>query len=126
MFVEAWTHLIEEVLQLGHPVVDPATVLIRPTAVAQIGSELAGFCEVHGRALSRLYVRPRFHGLGLGRALLHMSEASGARVLWVDEHNGPARGLYEQEGWAWDGVVEPGRYRSDLRVLRYAKPDPAR
>jgi ribosomal protein S18 acetylase RimI-like enzyme len=53
---------------------------------------------------------PTHWGKGLGRALLRAATTELARqgfqslVLWVLPENQRARGLYESEGWASDGV----------------------
>jgi L-amino acid N-acyltransferase YncA len=54
---------------------------------------------------------PTHWGKGLGRALLRAATTELARqgfqslVLWVVPENQRARGLYESEGWASDGVT---------------------
>ena len=98
--------------------------------VADTGAEIAGYAMVglanEGMAeLYAIYVLPRYHGQGIGKALwsaaAEHATAAGfpALALWVLESNEPARRFYERQGAVateerdfrvGDGVVVETRY----------------
>lgn len=69
--------------------------------VALVDGAVAGFCAVDGVTLDHLYVRPRFHGLGAGTALLDQAKraSGGELVLHVFQRNSGARRFYERHGF---------------------------
>ena len=69
------------------------------TRVMERGGEIAGFARMTGAHLDMLFVDARFHGQGLGAALLADAEARGARSLEAFAANLDARRFYEARGW---------------------------
>lgn len=120
VFQASWEHLSLKVLGLSS-VPETSVKKLHPTAILRSSEtmEPLGFCSVKGEVLNRLYVHPKYHGLGAGKILLKSAVEHGARRLWVDEGNLPARTFYERQGWAWDGTTDPGRYWPELVVLSY-------
>ncbi|MFI1012454.1 GNAT family N-acetyltransferase [Streptomyces sp. NPDC020965] len=72
-------------------------------------------CNQHVRQIQGLAVTDRARGRGIGRALLRAACDESRRrgavriTLRVLGHNAPARGLYESEGFAVEGVL-PGEF----------------
>ncbi|WP_406344918.1 GNAT family N-acetyltransferase [Streptomyces sp. NBC_00648] len=106
------------------PFFDPAN----PPAyylVAELDGRVAGYlrlvratrldCNNHVRQIQGLAVADHARGRGVARALLRAamdeSRRQGARrlTLRVLGHNTPARGLYESEGFAVEGIL-PGEF----------------
>lgn len=121
IFTRAWESLAYSVL--GFPAAIAAPKLEpQPTLVGESFGAPVGFATVARGTLYQLYVLPTAQGVGVGRALLRASMALGARRLWVDEGNHPARRLYESEGWVHSGVTDPGLYWPLSYILRYELP----
>ena len=71
--------------------------------------------------LNMLFVDARFHGQGLGDALLADAEARGARSLEAFAANHDARRFYEARGWVKTQDYERA-FLSKLRAfVRYEK-----
>ncbi len=94
--------------------------LVPPTPLA---------CNRHVRQIQGLAVAAGARGRGIGRALLRSACAEARRqgavrvTLRVLGHNGPARALYESEGFAVEGVLPgefwlEGRYVDDVLMGR--------
>ncbi|MFF7810661.1 GNAT family N-acetyltransferase [Streptomyces sp. NPDC007945] len=96
--------------------------------VAELDGVLLGYVRVgrptpfpsnaHVRQIQGLAVADTARGRGVGRALLRAALAKAAAdgatriTLRVLGHNGPARALYEAEGFAVEGVL-PGEFVFD-------------
>lgn len=91
--------------------------------------ELAGFATAEATGpgdlrplrLSSLYVLSRWHGQGLGQALLEHAVGDAPAYLWVAEGNERAQRFYERNGFALDGarqVEEQWGGIADLRMVR--------
>ena len=107
--------------------VSPQGIRVRPTFVAMVGFEVAGFYSLSplGRSweLDNLWVLPRFMHLGIGRALLsHALETAargGAAEVTVDADPN-AEPFYLECGAVRRGAVpaplpgQPGRARPQL------------
>lgn len=98
-------------------------------AVERENGELAGFSsaaatgpgDLRPLLLSSLYVLVRWHGQGLGRALLEHAVGDAPAYLWVAEGNDRAQRFYERNGFALDGerrVEEQWGGIADLRMVR--------
>jgi GNAT superfamily N-acetyltransferase len=103
----------------------------RPALLARVGDRVVGLVSVGPsrdadatapQELYALYVRARWHGTGLGQALLD-AELDRHRpcLLWVLEDNTRARAFYTRNGFAPDG----GRHvygALDAREVRLVRP----
>lgn len=87
-----------------------------------------GGVQLYGREygeLKRMYVRPRFRGLGLGKSILEHLEGyareRGVGVLRLETgiHQEEAIGLYEGSGF--ERIPPFGKYRDDPLSLFYEK-----
>lgn len=103
--------------------------------IVRVGREAAGCGAVHlidaaggdvaYGEVKRMYVRPGFRGLGLGRKLLHhlcrVAGASGRSVVRLETgiHQHEAIGLYEAEGF--ERIPPFGSYRVTEVSLCYEK-----
>jgi GNAT superfamily N-acetyltransferase len=89
--------------------------------------EITGLDPSHVAAVSRLFVRPRVRGQGIGSALLDVATAEARRrglapVLDVATVNEDAIRLFEGRGWRLL-AMDPVRGRSDrMRMHCYAAP----
>lgn len=77
---------------------------IMPTTVvwvAEMDGEIVGFFSLDGERLENLYVHPRWHGRGIGTALLLQARAlSPLRLeLYTFARNEGARRFYEHHGF---------------------------
>jgi len=115
--------------------VSPANVRERPTFVAVVGAEVAGFYSLHtSRAaweLDNLWVLPRFMHQGIGRALLAHALATaahgGAREVTVDADPN-AEPFYLECGAVRRGDVPapiPGQPKRVRPQLAFVQPDNA-
>ena len=97
--------------------------------VERATGELAGFATAEATGpgdlrplrLSALYVLQRWHGQGLGRALIEHAVGDAPAYLWVAEGNERAQRFYERNGFALDGarqVEEQWGGIADLRMVR--------
>ena len=96
---------------------------------------LAGFTHISWHDTSApatgevefMYVATSQQGSGLGARLMAEAEAAIAAasmreaVLWVYEHNAPARGFYERCGWWPDGASKASDSAEGLFLVRYRK-----
>lgn len=86
-------------------------------------AELAGFVEIEGRAVSKLFVRGRRAGAGIGRRLLATAveaiRASGAASVYL-EATLNARGFYGKHGFVeiGTGVFSRGPSGSVLEIVK--------
>lgn len=110
--------------------VSPASIEDRPTLVAEMAGDVAGFYQLcrsgAGAELNHFWVKPDYMGQGLGRALLKHA-AQNALDRWDQNLNidsdPHAEGFYLACGAARTGVVpapiagEPNRVRPQL-VMR--------
>lgn len=77
--------------------------------------------------ICRVYVHPRLHGRGLGRALLGTAErraiAAGARelILWTDTRFHRAHRFYEKWGYVRNGAVRDLHDIANTTEYQYAK-----
>jgi len=107
--------------EVGHPFLDRATLdadadLVRdvylPAAevhVATLAEAPVGFVALLDRMIGALFVDPRHHGTGIGRALVgHAAALRGSLDVEVYEANTAARAFY-----AACGFVETGRRDTD-------------
>lgn len=101
--------------RLADPLSAVALVEVAGHVVAFADMKLEGACPVPGVAgpeVHRLYVHPRFHGRGLGRALLgwarQRAHQHGARQLWLTAWVGNARalGFYPRVGFRDVGLTQ--------------------
>ena len=109
---------------LGHVAIsrvglDPVSAMRWREITGRSPSELAG--------VSRLFVRPRVAGAGIGSALLEVAvaeiRARGLRpVLEVVTASRDAIALYEARGWRLAGMFDWGRHSDRLRILYYTAP----
>ncbi|MEU6356704.1 GNAT family N-acetyltransferase [Streptomyces sp. NPDC047072] len=111
----------------------------RDLLVAELDGVLVGYiklglptslaCNAHVRQIQGLVVSEEARGAGVARALLRAvqdeARSQGARriTLRVLGHNAPARGLYESEGFAVEGVLPEefllaGEYVDDVIMGR--------
>lgn len=84
-------------------------------------AEATGTGEVRPLLLAGLYVLARWHGQGLGHALLEHAVGDAPAYLWVAEGNDRALRFYERHGFALDGerrVDERWGGIADLRMVR--------
>ncbi|WP_206301907.1 GNAT family N-acetyltransferase [Streptomyces sp. AcE210] len=107
----------------------------RDHLVAEFDGRLAGYVRIayptslavhtHVRQIQGLAVAAEARGAGVGRALVraaveHARKAGARRMtLRVLGHNGPARALYESEGFVVEGVLPEellldGKYVDDV------------
>lgn len=104
-----------------------------PAVVAEADGEVAGIAvagearphegiePVRERQLFLLYVVDRFHGSGMGQALLDAVLPDGAEAqLWVADPNPRARRFYERNGFSPDGVtsVDDELRLTEVRLVR--------
>ncbi len=72
----------------------------------------AGFCHVADGWLTSIHVLPRWHGGGVGLALLNAGKNAlrdmgfAQARLWVVAGNARARRFYEREGWRQSGQLK--------------------
>ena len=91
-----------------------------PAGIAQLRYRYGIWLDAEDCLLEDLFVRPEAQGSGLGRALvtaaIERARARGCRrmELDADEHNAPARALYESLGFR-SGAGEPGRFALFMR-----------
>lgn len=90
-----------------------------PTTVAVHESSIVGFSEVKGSLLSMLYVSPTVQKAGVGATLLQDAVKSGAKYLWVDEVNTPAKKLYAKHGWGWSGHKAHAGFFKNVAIMEY-------
>ena len=82
------------------------------------------FGKVYGE-IKRMYVQPRFRGLGLGKSMLnHLAEYArqhGVGVLRLETgiYQPEALGLYER--WGFERIPPFGEYREDSLSVFYEK-----
>ncbi|WP_193311295.1 GNAT family N-acetyltransferase [Georgenia satyanarayanai] len=84
-------------------------------------AEATGTGEVRPLLLAGLYVLARWHGQGLGQALLAHAIGDAPAYLWVAEGNGRAQRFYTRSGFVLDGerrVEEQWGGIADLRMVR--------
>lgn len=90
-------------------------------------------CNAHVRQIQGLAVADWARGRGVARALLRAAclaargEGASRMTLRVLGHNGPARALYESEGFVVEGVLPGefflgGRYVDDVMMGRPLAP----
>lgn len=74
------------------------------TWVAEIEGKIAGYMRLEGTEFDALYVLPRWHGHGVGAALLDLAKAQSPDELWlwVFQKNHQARRFYERHGFTLD------------------------
>jgi GNAT superfamily N-acetyltransferase len=91
-----------------------------PDGIVQLRYRYGIWLDAEDCLLEDLFVRPQGHGRGTGKALvaaaIERARRRGCRRLEldVDEHNAPARALYESLGFR-SGGGEPGRYSLFMR-----------
>ncbi|MCM3660561.1 GNAT family N-acetyltransferase [Georgenia satyanarayanai] len=84
-------------------------------------AEATGTGEVRPLLLSGLYVLARWHGQGLGQALLEHAIGDAPAYLWVAEGNERAQRFYERNGFVLTDerrVEERFGGIADLRMVR--------
>lgn len=69
------------------------------TRVIERDGAIAGFARITVAHLNMLFVDARFHGQGIGAALLADAEGRGVRTLEAFAANFEARRFYEARGW---------------------------
>lgn len=121
--VEAWVAETRGEL-VGHVAIcevgrDPVTALRWREITGRSPARLAG--------VSRMFVRPRARGHGIGSALLDVAvkeiRARGlVPVLEVVTASRDAVALYDARGWRLAGIYDWGRPADRLRVLYYLAP----
>jgi len=103
--------------RLAQEIADPSSRLL----IAEVGSAPAGYAKLHWTdppdcvsgpkpvELARIYVLARWHGHGVGRALLERcmeeARAAGAQTMWLGvwERNQGAQAFYGKLGFAHVG-----------------------
>ena len=92
-----WTYHLPEILRLFQELVLPK----HEVWVAEQNGAITGFIALEGNDLDRLYVRPSYQGLGVGRALLDKAKElrPSGMELWVFQENRQARRFYERNGF---------------------------
>lgn len=72
--------------------------------VAEVEGKIAGYMRLESTEFDALYVLPRWHGQGVGTALLDLakSKSPGELWLWVFQKNLQARRFYERHGFHLD------------------------
>ncbi|NER65297.1 GNAT family N-acetyltransferase [Pseudomonas sp. MAFF212427] len=94
----------------------------RQVLVAQVGAEVVGTASLEGEVVRTVFVAPRRHGLGIGRALMQRVEAlalaAGVQTLRVPSSL-TAQGFYAHLGYAVLCEVVEGEERTVVmaRVL---------
>lgn len=68
------------------------------------GGDIAGFMGLSGSHMDALFVDPRRHGIGVGRAFVtHAFDLNGVLTCDVNEQNEKAVGFYKRVGFARTG-----------------------
>jgi ribosomal protein S18 acetylase RimI-like enzyme len=79
-----------------------------PFLVAEEAGEIIGFIRFTAEEVDDLYVLPKHHGKGVGKALLTVAKREAGPVLrlWVFQANSQARAFYEAQGFAMEFETE--------------------
>jgi GNAT superfamily N-acetyltransferase len=96
------------------------------TWVAEADGDIVGMMALHGRWLEQLYLRPSWHGRGVGDSFVEMAKTRrpDGLELWTFQVNEPARRFYERHGFVpveyTDGAGNEER-EPDIRYVWPAK-----
>ena len=83
--------------------------------------KLSGIIAFRDGWIEQLYVRPAFHGRGIGTELLDIAKGASERLeLWTFQRNAPARRFYEARGFMLVEETDGTRNEEKEPDARYA------
>lgn len=93
--------------------------------VYELDGTPVGFLGIQGEYIDRLYVDPKFHRRGIGKALLDHARTLSPQHLWLktDQANKMSRPFYEKNGFVATrfGVSPPPESEPDVEYHWYSK-----
>ena len=74
--------------------------------VAEVDGRVIGMLATHDAKLRELFLDPEWEGRGIGKALFAEAKRllPGGFTLWANTANTRARGFYERQGMAFEGL----------------------
>ena len=119
----------EEIAALGITPAAVADMLQTDCAawLAEVDGQGVGFAIANAteQTIFGIFIRPKFEGQGLGRALMAEAEqwlwSQGADSIWLLTGNDPnlrAYGFYLHLGWTAAGLIESGDFAGEMKFVK--------